>query len=66
MKNYVSKIQELEGELHRLQRLNNSRRTVSDGYLGLDYDDFHSKGSSSAESDTRSTDVNGKYVMNYT
>nr|GMD93977.1 kinesin-like protein KIN-4C [Ipomoea batatas] len=59
VKNYVSKIQELEGELHRLQRLNNSRRTVSDGYLGLDYDDFHSKGSSSAESDTRSTDVNG-------
>ncbi|CAH9065919.1 unnamed protein product, partial [Cuscuta epithymum] len=51
MKKYASKIQELEGDLQRMRRLNHSRHTVSDDYLGLD-DESHSKGSASAESES--------------
>ncbi|VFQ74221.1 unnamed protein product [Cuscuta campestris] len=60
MKKYVSKIHELEGELHHLRRLNNSRRNVSVDYLVLDDDESTPNGSADTESefDPRISELN--------
>ncbi|XP_052190955.1 kinesin-like protein KIN-4C isoform X2 [Diospyros lotus] len=67
MKSYVSKIQELEGELVRLQNLNSSKEPIPNGFLDLlessNEDGIHSKklyykNFRELSSDTKDVDIN--------
>jgi len=70
----VSKIQELEGELVRLQNLNSLKEPMRNGFLDLlessNEDGIHSKNlyyknfrELSSESDTKDVDINSKLLM---
>ncbi|KAL2489056.1 P-loop containing nucleoside triphosphate hydrolase superfamily protein [Forsythia ovata] len=61
VKAYVSKIQELEGELQRSQNLNRSRyKDYAADYLGLEDDGLHSGNSYIMDSDIKNIEVNGE------
>ncbi|CAK9186592.1 unnamed protein product [Ilex paraguariensis] len=60
VKNYVSKIQELEGEVLRLQRSNRSRHSEVADYHDLDYDGVLSKNSYFTVSDSKAADMSGE------
>lgn len=59
LKTYASKIQELEGELLRLRRLNTSKRSELIDYLDLDDNVLHPKSSLFPESDSKGAEVGG-------
>ncbi|XP_024976973.1 kinesin-like protein KIN-4C [Cynara cardunculus var. scolymus] len=59
LKTYVSKIQELEGELLRLRRLNTSKRSELIDYLDLDDNVLHPKSGLFPESDSKGAEVVG-------
>lgn len=64
VKSYLSRIQELEGELLKFKNLKNSRQRVID-CLDLDEDEFHSKSelfpssNYSSDSESKIGDVSG-------
>lgn len=60
VKGYVSKIQELEGELLRLRSSKNSRQTEFVDYVGLDDCGLHSKDISFLESEAKAADLSGE------
>lgn len=60
VKSYVSKIQELEGELLRLQKSNTSKRSELADYLDIDMDGLQPKNSLFPESDTKAAEIDGK------
>ncbi|CAA2955240.1 kinesin KIN-4C [Olea europaea subsp. europaea] len=58
---YVSKIQELEGEVLRLQNLNRSRyKDYASDYLGLEDGGLHSGNSYIMDSDIKNVETNGE------
>ncbi|KAJ0571875.1 putative plus-end-directed kinesin ATPase [Helianthus annuus] len=59
LKTYVSKVQELEGELLRLRRLNTSKRSELIDYMDLDDTVLNPKSNLFPESDLKSTEVAG-------
>uniref|UniRef100_A0A162AE08 Kinesin motor domain-containing protein n=1 Tax=Daucus carota subsp. sativus TaxID=79200 RepID=A0A162AE08_DAUCS len=60
VKNYVTKIQELEGELFRLQKSNTSKHHELADYLKLDVVGYAPKKSLFDQSDTEATDTDGE------
>ena len=60
LKGYVSKIQELEGELLRLQSANHLRRNDFVDYVSLDDSGLHSKDNCFAESETKADNLSGE------
>ncbi|KAK3038314.1 hypothetical protein RJ639_031410 [Escallonia herrerae] len=60
VKTYVSKIQELEGELLRLQRSNNSKPSELAHYLDMDDDGLHLKNPYATASDIKTSDIDGE------
>lgn len=63
VKSYVSKIQELEGELLRLQKSNTSKRSELVDYHDFDVDGLHPKNSLFAVSDTKTAETDGKFFQ---
>lgn len=63
LKTYVSKIQELEGELLHLRRTNTSKRNELIDYLDLDDNALHPKSGLFLESDSKSAEVTGKLLF---
>ncbi|KAL3504870.1 hypothetical protein ACH5RR_034711 [Cinchona calisaya] len=62
VKGYISKIQELEGELLRRSRSsNNSRRTELVHYVGLDDSGLHSQDNCFVESEVKAADLSGEF-----
>ncbi|KAI3820239.1 hypothetical protein L1987_07783 [Smallanthus sonchifolius] len=59
LKTYVSKVQELEGELLRLRRLNTSKRSELIDYMDLDDNVLHPKSNLFPESDLKAAEVAG-------
>ncbi|KAL8243151.1 hypothetical protein R6Q59_009409 [Mikania micrantha] len=57
LKTYVSKIQELEGELMRLRRLNTSKRSELIDYMDIDASVLHPKSSLFPESDLKDAEI---------
>ncbi|GAA0144720.1 microtubule binding motor protein [Lithospermum erythrorhizon] len=60
LKNYISKIQELEGELLRLQSSKTSKKRDPIPYTKVDGDMFHSKSSCGIESEMRGLNISGE------
>ncbi|XP_071925031.1 kinesin-like protein KIN-4C isoform X1 [Coffea arabica] len=61
LKGYVSKIQELEGELLRLQSANHLRQNDFVDYVSLDDSGLHSKDNCFAESETKADNLSGVF-----
>ncbi|XP_076899568.1 kinesin-like protein KIN-4C isoform X2 [Bidens hawaiensis] len=59
LKTYAVKVQELEGELLRLRRLNTSKRSELIDYMDLDDNVLHPKTSLFPESDLKGADISG-------
>lgn len=62
MKSYVSKIQDLEGELIRLKRLNNKKSSRFVDWVDEDDDGFRSKNALFACANDYSSDCDAKAV----
>ncbi|KAI7731992.1 hypothetical protein M8C21_030180 [Ambrosia artemisiifolia] len=62
LKTYVTKVQELEGELLRLRRINTSKRSELIDYMDLDDNVLHPKSSLFPESDLKAAEVAGKLL----
>lgn len=63
LKTYAVKVQELEGELLRLRRLNTSERSELIDYMDLDDNVLHPKTSLFPESDLKGADISGKLLL---